>query len=241
MGNKSDKGQSSVEEDDFVTVKSYKGETKHGKRHGRGVYLYPNGDMYDGGWRKSKKYGKGVYVYADGKRKEGYFYHDEYIGKEPNEKIKRRMTKKKNADQVDNKHEETKQNDGVSNGKLDETDETTESEVKLKTEGGRERRIQSLRRNKWLRDKYDIDVNTEALDLAKPKNRKNKNIEEQDGAGNSKRSFSFGSKKQKNEDLKSFDEATERRNSKRLRESIRKKYNLPTPDNSRIVDSTRRK
>ena len=128
-----------------------------------------------------------------------------------------------------------------SNGMLGETNETTESGVKLKTEGGRERRIQSLKRNKWLRDKYHIDVNTESLDLEKPKNRRSKNIEEADGNANAKRSFSFGSKKQKNKDQNAFDEATERRNSKRLRESIRKKYNLPTPENSRNVDSTRRR
>ncbi len=67
MGNPQSKDQSGVNED-FVTVKSYKGETKHGKRHGKGVYLYPNGDMYDGEWRKSRKYGKGVYIYADGHR-----------------------------------------------------------------------------------------------------------------------------------------------------------------------------
>lgn len=67
MGNPQSKDQPSVN-DDFVTVKSYKGETKHWKRHGQGVYLYPNGDMYDGGWRRSRKYGKGVYIYADGHR-----------------------------------------------------------------------------------------------------------------------------------------------------------------------------
>ena len=32
------------------------------------VYLYPNGDMYDGEWRKSRKYGRGVYMYANGQR-----------------------------------------------------------------------------------------------------------------------------------------------------------------------------
>jgi hypothetical protein len=35
-------------------------------------------------------------------RLEGYFYHDEYIGKEPNERIKRRMAKKKARAQLDN-------------------------------------------------------------------------------------------------------------------------------------------
>ena len=35
-------------------------------------------------------------------RLEGYFYHDEYIGKEPNERIKQRMAKKKARAQLDN-------------------------------------------------------------------------------------------------------------------------------------------
>ena len=40
----------------------------------------------------------GLYVFF---RLEGYFYHDEYIGEEPNEKIKQRMTKKNARDEND--------------------------------------------------------------------------------------------------------------------------------------------
>ena len=69
MGNVSNKKYIAQDNDEFVTVKSYNGETKDGKRHGRGIYIYPNGDSYDGEWRKSKKYGQGVYTFADdGKR-----------------------------------------------------------------------------------------------------------------------------------------------------------------------------
>ena len=70
MGKKHSKSQCSMkaDDDDFVTVKAYRGETKDGKRHGRGVYTYPNGDTYDGEWRKSRKYGRGVYTYDNGKR-----------------------------------------------------------------------------------------------------------------------------------------------------------------------------
>lgn len=53
------------EGDDFVTVANYTGTFKDGKRHGRGVYCYPNGDIYDGDWKKGKKQGWGVYTFGD--------------------------------------------------------------------------------------------------------------------------------------------------------------------------------
>ena len=56
------------EGDDFVTVADYTGNLKRGKRHGRGVYCYPNGDIYDGDWKKGKKQGWGVYTFADRQR-----------------------------------------------------------------------------------------------------------------------------------------------------------------------------
>lgn len=84
-----------------------------------------------------------------------------------------------------------------------------------------------MKRNKWLRDKYDIHDNPDTLDGAR--HSRNKNSEEiTETTNNERKSFSFRSKKQKNKEQSDFDEALERRNSKRLRESIRKKYNLPT-------------
>lgn len=67
MGTNESKDDRSVE-GDLVTVKQYTGNRKHGKRHGKGIYVYKNGDVYDGEWRKSKKYGKGVYTYSNGER-----------------------------------------------------------------------------------------------------------------------------------------------------------------------------
>ena len=57
-----------AEADDFVTVADYTGTMKRGKRHGRGVYCYANGDIYDGDWKKGKKQGWGVYTFADRNR-----------------------------------------------------------------------------------------------------------------------------------------------------------------------------
>lgn len=109
-----------------------------------------------------------------------------------------------------------------SNGGIEDN---TEPAVKLKAEGGTSRRAQSINRNKWLREKHNIDDihgSTESLDTAKSKQNKNKKHSEV-----LKRSYSLGSRKNKNKDKSAFDEAAERRNSKRLRNTIRQKYNLP--------------
>ena len=114
-------------------------------------------------------------------------------------------------------------NFSISNGK--QVDDTANPEVKLKADGGSARRAQSLKRNKWVRDKYDIDHqdgSTESLD------RRSRNSERlADSSKNMKRSYSLGNKKNKNKNMDDFNEKVERRNSKRLRESIRQKYNLP--------------
>ena len=116
-----------------------------------------------------------------------------------------------------------------SNGKLDET---IEPQVKLKTDGGSFRRALSWKRNKWVRDKYDIDKDgsAESLDTAKSRSKNSEGFA--DSSKHMKRSFSLGNKKHKNREMNDFDEAVERRNSKRLRESIRKKYNLPAREHN---------
>ena len=114
-----------------------------------------------------------------------------------------------------------------SNGQLDETNEP---DLKLKADGGKSRRAESMKRNKWLRDKYDIHNNTDTPDTQR--NSWDKNSEDvTDTTKNVKKSSSFvQNKRHQNREQIDFDEAAERRNSKRLRESIRKKYNLPTRD-----------
>lgn len=41
------------------------GQWENGKRHGEGIFTYPNKDVYSGWWAFGKKEGKGTYVYAD--------------------------------------------------------------------------------------------------------------------------------------------------------------------------------
>jgi len=38
------------------------GASDHDKRHGDGVYWYPNGDIYSGEWRFGQKHGRGNFI-----------------------------------------------------------------------------------------------------------------------------------------------------------------------------------
>ena len=38
----------------------YEGEWSNNKRHGKGVYKYPDGNTYEGDWEHGKKQGEGA-------------------------------------------------------------------------------------------------------------------------------------------------------------------------------------
>ena len=42
-----------------------------GDRHGKGIYTYPNGDVYAGSWIQNKFDGRGYYIFGRGDRYEG--------------------------------------------------------------------------------------------------------------------------------------------------------------------------
>ena len=42
-------------------------------RHGRGIYRYSNGDIYDGNWDNGKQHGEGLLLYKSGNRLQGWF------------------------------------------------------------------------------------------------------------------------------------------------------------------------
>jgi len=42
----------------------YLGEFLKGKRHGDGLFTYPNGDIYSGCWKNGKKHGTGTYIFT---------------------------------------------------------------------------------------------------------------------------------------------------------------------------------
>ena len=44
----------------------YEGDYKDNEMHGRGVYRYTSGAVYEGDWKDDKRHGQGVHRYADG-------------------------------------------------------------------------------------------------------------------------------------------------------------------------------
>ncbi len=64
----------------------YEGEFRDGNRTGRGVLVWgPNsqraGDRYEGDWKDGKRTGRGVIVFANGNRYEGGFRDNKYNGR----------------------------------------------------------------------------------------------------------------------------------------------------------------
>lgn len=59
---------------------AYAGGFRHGKRHGKGVYVYSSGQIYDGDWHKGKQHGKGTFAYPDGSLYEGDFLNGTWHG-----------------------------------------------------------------------------------------------------------------------------------------------------------------
>ena len=59
----------------------YDGDTKEGKRHGRGKYSYSNGQQYYGDWRDDMRSGKGEEIWPDGRVYFGEWRKDAFHGK----------------------------------------------------------------------------------------------------------------------------------------------------------------
>ena len=59
----------------------YIGEEVDGKREGKGIYFFNDGDVYDGEWKDGKKEGKGIYYFKDGDVYEGYWKNNNFQGK----------------------------------------------------------------------------------------------------------------------------------------------------------------
>lgn len=53
----------------YRTKEEYKGEYygywENGKKHGEGLFTYPNADTYSGWWKYGKREGKGTYTFVD--------------------------------------------------------------------------------------------------------------------------------------------------------------------------------
>ena len=59
----------------------YEGDFKDGKKHGRGVYRFANGSVYEGDWKDGKEHGQGVCRYADGAVYEGNWKDSNMYGR----------------------------------------------------------------------------------------------------------------------------------------------------------------
>lgn len=51
-----------------------------GRRSGRGIFVYPDGTVYEGSWRKNQRHGKGRYNYANGDTYCGSWYYGQRHG-----------------------------------------------------------------------------------------------------------------------------------------------------------------
>ena len=56
-------GNSRPKNDVIIFGHNYTGDLKDGKRHGNGLYIYPNGDTYKGQWSSDTKEGEGTLTY----------------------------------------------------------------------------------------------------------------------------------------------------------------------------------
>ena len=59
----------------------YHGQTRDGKRHGRGVLTWPSGARYEGDYRNGARHGRGVYTWPNGNRYEGDFVNNSRTGR----------------------------------------------------------------------------------------------------------------------------------------------------------------
>ena len=48
----------------FANGERYEGQLSRGLKHGKGKYFYINGNTFDGEWQGDKKNGFGTYIYS---------------------------------------------------------------------------------------------------------------------------------------------------------------------------------
>ena len=65
----------------FARGDVYEGEYQDDKKHGRGVYRFASGAVYEGEWKDDKKHGRGTFRFADGRVYEGEFKDGKYHGR----------------------------------------------------------------------------------------------------------------------------------------------------------------
>lgn len=61
-------------------LKQYAGQFQAGHPHGRGVYYYDDGSVFDGQWRAGLRHGVGIMTFEDGAVYEGDWFNDKQHG-----------------------------------------------------------------------------------------------------------------------------------------------------------------
>ena len=56
--------------------RTYEGEWRNGKGHGKGSYTFPNGEKYIGEYKEGEVHGKGTLTFPDGEKWVGEFSKD---------------------------------------------------------------------------------------------------------------------------------------------------------------------
>ncbi|KXJ14586.1 radial spoke head 1 homolog [Exaiptasia diaphana] len=215
----------------FEDLGRYQGAKKDGKRHGQGIYFFDNGDIYDGEWRKGRKEGFGTYQFSDGNKNIGWFYRDQYVGKEPNEKLKWKMKKhllSAEQNQTLNNAELSQPREPKTTELNSQSDEEIDDKIpKLKDPTTLDlRRAESMRRQQFYRAKYNIpDKNNDPETAKNDAHGLRESIRAKWGLKRSK-SCSAGTRRKDPRLLTKEEEQLERERSKQQREAIRARYNL---------------
>ena len=87
------------------TAFRYKGDFKDGKKQGRGVYEWANGDRFDGDFTEDSPDGRGIWIFASGDKYEGEVKNSSVVGKG--------VFTTKNGDRIDGTFADAKANGRV--------------------------------------------------------------------------------------------------------------------------------
>lgn len=76
-----DESQLEEYEEEWNDGAKYSGQhDQHGRRSGKGVFKWENGDVYKGGFKNNNFYGDGVFTWSDGKIYTGKWRYNKFHG-----------------------------------------------------------------------------------------------------------------------------------------------------------------
>ena len=66
-----------------LIILRYIGQYLHGKKHGKGVFVWPDGRKYDGDWAEGRRHGRGRFTNGAGETRSGTWAADKPVGWDP--------------------------------------------------------------------------------------------------------------------------------------------------------------